>query len=67
MVGAGIGLVGSIATARLFESTMVGIDTGSPLAYIGTGATLVAVAALAAYVPERRATLIDPLEALRPE
>jgi putative ABC transport system permease protein len=56
---AGIGLTGAMAT-MLFD-----VKPTDPLTYAAVDATLLAVAALAAWVPTRRAVQIDPTVALR--
>lgn len=66
-VGAAVGLLGAVATSRLLTGVMVGVDAGNPLVYALVAMGLVAVAAAASYLPARRATRIDPIEALRPE
>ncbi len=66
-VGAVVGLLGAVATSRLLTGVMVGVDAGNPLVYALVAMGLVAVAAAASYLPARRATRIDPIEALRPE
>ena len=66
-VGAVIGLVGAVATSRLLTGVMVGVDAGNPVVYMLVAVGLAAVAAAASYFPARRATRIDPIEALRPE
>ncbi len=67
IVGALFGLFGAFATARTLESVMVGVQPRSPLTFAGVALGLVAVSSLASYIPARRATRIDPVEALRPE
>jgi ABC-type antimicrobial peptide transport system permease subunit len=67
MVGVAIGLGGALATSRILEGVMFGIQARNPVVYVVVTAGLVAVTAVAAYLPARRATRIDPAEALRPE
>jgi ABC-type antimicrobial peptide transport system permease subunit len=67
IVGAAIGLLGTVLTGRVLRSLMVGVDPGDPVVYAVVAALLVFVAAAATYLPARRATRIDPSEALRPE
>jgi predicted permease len=65
IVGVAIGLVGAIGTSRLFQNLLFEVSAVDPLALVSAGALLVVVAVLAAYVPARRATRIDPVQALR--
>jgi predicted lysophospholipase L1 biosynthesis ABC-type transport system permease subunit len=69
IVGIGIatGLVGAFALSRLLGSMLPSMETSSGL--MGSGATvlLITVALLACYLPARRATRVDPIEALRSE
>ena len=62
-----VGLAGSLAVTRLFKSQLVGVSATDASSLMVTSALLVAVAALATYLPARRAASIDPLSALRQE
>jgi predicted permease len=65
MLGVGVGAVASLAVARLLANMTFGITTHDPLTFGVVAAVLLAVAMLASYIPARRATRIDPLQALR--
>jgi putative ABC transport system permease protein len=60
-----IGLLGSLAAARLLSALLYSTSPTDPLTLAATTALLATVALLACYVPARRATRIDPLSALR--
>lgn len=64
-IGAGVGLVAALATSRLFTTLLFQVSPTDPIALGGACLILLAVAAAAAYLPARRATLIDPVQALR--
>jgi putative ABC transport system permease protein len=66
-IGIAIGLAGAIAIASLLKSVVVGVSATDPVTLGGVSILLAAVAALACYVPARRATYIDPAIALRQE
>ena len=66
-VGTVVGLAGAVATARLLNGVMVGVNPANPIVYVAVALLLATVAAAASYLPARRATRIDPMEALRPE
>ena len=66
-VGAAIGLVAALALGRLMSSLLFGISPLDPAAYVAALAVTIAAAALATYVPARRAARIDPMETLRAE
>ena len=53
--------------ARYVATMLFGVTPFDPLSYSVTAAVLLAVCALACYVPARRATTVDPLVALRSE
>jgi putative ABC transport system permease protein len=67
--GAGIagGLAASLIVTRYMSSLLVGVTATDPLTFAGVSILLAAVAALACYVPARRATRIHPTVALRYE
>jgi ABC-type antimicrobial peptide transport system permease subunit len=48
-------------------SVVYGIEPHDPITIIGTVGIMVTVAALAAWIPARRAAKVDPMEALRYE
>jgi predicted permease len=66
---AALGLVLGLGTSRLLTaalgSLLFGVTPGDPATFIGIAALLTAAAALAGYVPARRASRIDPMVTLR--
>jgi len=66
-IGAIIGLGAAAGLTRLMSSLLFGVAALDPVTYAGVAAILIAAAALASYVPARRATRVDPLDALRAE
>jgi putative ABC transport system permease protein len=67
LTGIGIGLAAAVALTRLFKSLLVGVSTTDTFTFGGTTLLLVLVALAACYLPARRASRIDPLQALRNE
>ncbi len=66
-VGMLIGLAVAFALSRLLESIVFGVSTNDPFVFVGVAAVLALVVLAAGYVPARRATKVNPLEALRSE
>ncbi len=66
-IGVAIGLPIALALVQLLRSIVYGIEPHDPLTMIGAALLMVAVAALAAWIPARRAAKVDPMEALRYE
>ena len=64
-LGALAGLALSVATGSVLSSLLFGIAAGDPFTLASVGLAIVALAALAAWLPARSATAIDPAEALR--
>jgi predicted permease len=64
-IGAIIGLPAAFALTRLVKSFLYGLTPQDPLSIGLATAGLIAVTALAGYIPARRATKIDPMVALR--
>jgi putative ABC transport system permease protein len=54
-----------LALTRLLQSQLFEISAMDPVTYVVTPLVLMSVAMLAAFVPARRATLVDPVTALR--
>jgi putative ABC transport system permease protein len=65
--GVVIGIIASLAAARLISTLLFGISAVDPLTFIGVAILLCLVALLASYIPARRAMRLDPTEALRYE
>jgi putative ABC transport system permease protein len=66
-LGIGIGLVAALLASRLIRQLLFDVPPHDPLIYAGISLLLATVAALACWLPARRATKVDPLEALRSE
>jgi len=67
LAGAGVvaGLAAAAALSRLMSSLLFGVGPLDPVTYAVVTLMLIAVAMLAAYVPARRSTRVDPVEVLR--
>jgi putative ABC transport system permease protein len=66
-IGIAAGVVASMAASRLLTSFLFGLSGIDPVTYAAVAVVLVAASLLAAFLPARRATRIDPLVALRYE
>jgi len=66
-IGGAIGVGASLLAARLLSTLLFGVGRFDPVVLIGAPCVLVVVAWLAAYLPARRASRMDPLAALRTE
>jgi putative ABC transport system permease protein len=62
-----VGLAGGYGLARVMASQLFGISPTDPLTYATVTGTLVVTALLASWLPARRASRVDPIEALRSE
>jgi putative ABC transport system permease protein len=69
VAGAGIllGLIASVAVTRLVRSYLVGVGATDPLTFVGVPLLLLGVAAVASWLPARRATTVNPMQALHEE
>ena len=64
-IGLIIGLAGSLIMTRSLAALLFGVNSYDPASFIGTVIVLVLVATIAGYFPARRASQIDPINALR--
>jgi putative ABC transport system permease protein len=65
LVGVGIGLAGTFALTRYVASMLFNVPTYDPLTLAGVTLALIVISLSACYLPARRATMVDPIEALR--
>lgn len=67
LIGAVLGVPGALALARLAQSQLYGVKANDPAVVGAAVMALIAAAALAAWLPARRAARVNPIEALRYE
>ncbi len=65
--GTVLGLVGALGLTRLMGALLFEVSTTDPLTFLTAPVVLVSVSLLATWLPVRRATRVDPTEALRSE
>jgi ABC-type antimicrobial peptide transport system permease subunit len=64
-IGVGVGLVGVIGGARLLRRFLFSVTPTDPIAIGGAAMLMLVIAAIACYIPARRAAAEDPVQALR--
>ena len=66
-IGVALGLAGAFAMSRLMTSQLYEVSATDPLTFGATAVSLATVALIAAWLPTRRATRVDPMVTLRSE
>jgi putative ABC transport system permease protein len=67
LIGVALGLVAALAQARVLKSLLFEVSATDPATFALIALLLIVVALIASYIPARRATKVDPLQALRHE
>jgi putative ABC transport system permease protein len=67
LIGIALGMLGAFALTRLMSSLLFDVSTTDPITFVAVALLLLLVAILAAWIPARRATRVDPMIALRSE
>jgi len=66
-VGLAIGVALALAATRFMKTMLYGVDAFDPATFMAVAALLGAIAALACWLPARRASRLDPIVVLREE
>jgi ABC-type antimicrobial peptide transport system permease subunit len=67
LMGAGAGIAAAFGLSRFLASLLYGVERVDPVAFTAAALLLCAVALVAAYVPARRASRVNPMDAIRHE
>jgi putative ABC transport system permease protein len=67
LIGIGVGMAGAFALTRFMESLLFGVSATDPVTLAGVGLAFAVAALMAAYIPARRASRVDPMVCLRCE
>ena len=65
LIGVGLGTLGALGVARMLKSFLFGIASTDPVILVGIPVALLGITVVASYIPARRASKVDPMEALR--
>ena len=65
--GVGVGILSALLVTRLMSRLLYGVLPADPITYVSVATLLTLVALVACYIPARRASLVDPMFALRRE
>jgi len=65
LIGVIIGVVGAYGSTRLLGTLLFGVKAVDPLVFAAMSVTMIGMGVLASYMPARRASAVDPIEALR--
>ena len=64
-VGVVLGVAAALASTRLLGTLLFGVEPVDPIAFAAMSATMIGIGVVASYMPARRASRVDPIEALR--
>jgi len=67
LAGLAIGTMAALAVTRLMSGLLFQVSAADPASFAASALLFAAIAVLASYLPARRATRVDPTEALRYE
>jgi putative ABC transport system permease protein len=65
VAGVAVGVLAALALSRVLASLLFGVRATDPLMLVGVSAAMAVIAALASWLPARRAARVDPARALR--
>ena len=67
LAGIVLGIGGGLALGRVLRSLLYQVSAADPVTLVSVGVATIVIAAIACYIPARRATTVDPMTALRTE